>query len=264
MNTRKKATPASYPGVKFVYSPSPDSVDTNILILAHGMGDTPENFLNFGKKMDLPQTAVLAIKAPFPVPYHEGTCWAPVFDAYGNEHPPSSPVIRDSISKTRKLLADFIHARILATTTDDDPQRWPARNIFLFGFSQGGAAVVDVALFGPVGPLGGAVSVSGWPNEASYGGTLPRVNGEVKVLVTQGDGDDVVGEWRKEAAFLNRVIGTNGSLTTHVVPGKGHSMPMEAGEMRAIMTFFGAHLVLRNLALENMADVYQVKKAEKV
>jgi len=40
--------------------------------------------LNFGKKINLPQTAIVALRAPFPIPYFdEGTAWYPSFDNYG-------------------------------------------------------------------------------------------------------------------------------------------------------------------------------------
>lgn len=43
-----------------------------------------ENFINFGKKMQLPQTALLAIQGPASIPYFDqGTGWYPAFDDQG-------------------------------------------------------------------------------------------------------------------------------------------------------------------------------------
>ncbi|TPX66746.1 hypothetical protein SpCBS45565_g04309 [Spizellomyces sp. 'palustris'] len=224
-----------------------------------------ENFINFGKKIRLPQTSLLAIKGPCPIPYHEGTGWAPAFDAEGNERPHSSAVVQEAVKTTRNLLVNLLNKAILVSP--EAPDRWPAENIFLFGFSQGGVCAIDLVLFGTV-RLGGAVSVSGWPSEALYSGKLPEVNKSVKMLITQGLNDEVIGhnEWKKRAVildvkmtFLKRVIPQDGKLEVHEIPGKGHTMPNSAVEMRAIMGFFGANLSLRSLALEAMSDVYEVK-----
>ncbi|KAJ3185422.1 hypothetical protein HDU87_000041 [Geranomyces variabilis] len=277
MSTTKNYTrpaPAAFPGLDFIYRSSGDGVDENLLVLFHGMGDLPANFIQFAIKMNLPQTALLALKAPLPVPFHEGTCWAPVYDYDGNEHPPSSPKMRQAVVKTRNLVSDFLSQRVLApadTPPNDRRLWWPARNVFLLGFSQGGAAAMDVALFGGLGSsggssgvssssLGGTISISGWPSEASYAGSsLPKLNPGQKILVTQGDRDDVVDNWKSEAEFWKRALTGNGHLAVQIIPGKGHSMPTGAVEMRAIMSFLGPNLVLRNLALESMADVYEVK-----
>lgn len=80
----KKTPPSKNSSLPFVYTASPDGIDENLLILFHGLGDNPTNFIQFGKKMRLPQTACLAIKAPFPIPFFdEGTSWFSSFDACG-------------------------------------------------------------------------------------------------------------------------------------------------------------------------------------
>ena len=56
---RERAIP-----VPFSYAPSDDDVDENLLILLHGLGDTHVPFANLGKKLKLPQTATLALRAP--------------------------------------------------------------------------------------------------------------------------------------------------------------------------------------------------------
>lgn len=70
--------------LRFVYHPSPDGVDENLLIMLHGLGmgiydsshaitltvsvvfagDTEAPFANLGRKLRLPQTSVLALRAP--------------------------------------------------------------------------------------------------------------------------------------------------------------------------------------------------------
>jgi len=72
--------------VRFVYHPSPDGVDENLLIMLHGLGsftdiyirgpmltlitpmalagDTEAPFANLGRNLRLPQTAIFALRAP--------------------------------------------------------------------------------------------------------------------------------------------------------------------------------------------------------
>jgi hypothetical protein len=39
-----------------------------------------ENFIKFGEKMELPQTALVALQGPIPIPFFDGSCWYPAFD----------------------------------------------------------------------------------------------------------------------------------------------------------------------------------------
>jgi predicted esterase len=71
----------------FTYDASPSGVDSNLLILLHGLGDTHIPFQSLGKKLasNLPQTAVLSLRAGCPVPFMEGASWAwwDVWDSMG-------------------------------------------------------------------------------------------------------------------------------------------------------------------------------------
>lgn len=40
----------------------------NMLLLLHGLGDQPAGFASLGRKMALPETTVLALRAPLPLP----------------------------------------------------------------------------------------------------------------------------------------------------------------------------------------------------
>jgi predicted esterase len=54
------------------YQPSDTRLDANLLVLLHGLGDTQEAFFRLGRSLNLAQTAVLALRAPFPVPLLDG------------------------------------------------------------------------------------------------------------------------------------------------------------------------------------------------
>lgn len=72
--------------LKFKYTPSADGVDTNILLLLHGLGDTLQPFHNLGNKLQLPQTAIMAIQAPEPIPFMgESYQWYPSFNLMTGE-----------------------------------------------------------------------------------------------------------------------------------------------------------------------------------
>jgi len=61
----------------FKYASARDNVDTNLLILLHGLGDTALPFFELGKELQqtLPQTAILSIQAPMRVPLLEEEAW---------------------------------------------------------------------------------------------------------------------------------------------------------------------------------------------
>ncbi|KAJ7164902.1 hypothetical protein C8R46DRAFT_1097564, partial [Mycena filopes] len=133
--------------VPFFYAPSDDGTDENILILLHGLGDTHIPFSKLGRQLKLPQTAVLALRAPEQVPflYEESYAWFPSFDDLGEliEQPNPTPALQ---------LMD----RIFTHLTDDCA--WPANRIHLFGFAQGGTVAAELGL---KRTLGSIVTISG-------------------------------------------------------------------------------------------------------
>jgi len=114
---------------KFQYADSKDKFNNNILVLFHGLGDNPANFINFGKKISLPQTAVVALRAPFPIPYFdEGTGWYPSFDSNGELFTSACPLRMQGLLKTREIVGRFVDVLV-------DKYGYEYRQIFFFGFS---------------------------------------------------------------------------------------------------------------------------------
>ncbi len=71
--------PALQPGA--VYLPAPDGVCANLLLLLHGLGDSPAPFAALARRMALPQTACLALPGPLVVPGTDGgRAWHEAFD----------------------------------------------------------------------------------------------------------------------------------------------------------------------------------------
>ena len=71
----------------FAYAPAPSGVDSNLLILLHGLGDTHVPFESLGRKLatNLPQTAILSLRGGSPVPFLDvpGWGWWEVWDSLG-------------------------------------------------------------------------------------------------------------------------------------------------------------------------------------
>jgi predicted esterase len=236
---------------KHILSPqlydSHDGVNSNVLILLQGFGDTPQNFLTFAQKMQLPQTALLTIRAQSYIPGCDDLRgWFDKYDETGTELALDSAVVRGSLQKARDQIVDMIRTYILCG------DGWPAERVFVFGFAQGGTMAVDVSTHLK---LGGVVSISGGLSSQLYT-TKQYAELEMKtdVLLTYGD-KEPIGDYE----FTNKFT----QITRVIVKGKGQEMPKSRQEMEAVMTFFASHLWLRNLALERMADVHEVHDINK-
>ncbi|KAL1938084.1 hypothetical protein VTO73DRAFT_11913 [Trametes versicolor] len=121
--------------VPFVYHPSDDGTDENLLILLHGLGDTQIPFGKLGHQLHLPQTATLALRAPEKIPYlyEEAYQWFPSFDHLGEllEHPNPTSALELMTKIVDHLVNDCA---------------WPPQRIHLFGFAQGGSVGAQFAL----------------------------------------------------------------------------------------------------------------------
>ncbi|KAI9209395.1 uncharacterized protein BJ171DRAFT_116858 [Polychytrium aggregatum] len=266
---RRPPCQADFPAVKFAYLASADGVDENLLVLFHGLGDNPANFLSFGAKMQLPQTALLAIRGPSPIPYFDdGTGWFPAFDQLGEEISWSSPQASTGVQNTRKLLVEFFRACLIEKSPGSGIG-WPPGQIFLLGFAQGGTIALDLALWGDLdapgpGPApilcGGVISIAGGLFDAAscVRASLPVERRQLWALVTKDDSIDAsVGLGTRQLSRLKSLLEDH--VQVEVISGKqGISMPNSHAEMSMIFQFLGAHLALRNLKLEAMSDVVQI------
>ncbi|UZJ54133.1 hypothetical protein CBS101457_003453 [Exobasidium rhododendri] len=126
----------------FTYDASPSGVDSNLLIMLHGLGDTHLPFRALGKKLttNLPQTSVLSVRAGNPVPFMDGNSWAwwDVWDAMGQEVDTPDPT--SFLSAFQSLL------RYLVRPAEEGGGGWRSSSIHLFGYAQGGTAVLEGAI----------------------------------------------------------------------------------------------------------------------
>ncbi|THU80320.1 hypothetical protein K435DRAFT_832004 [Dendrothele bispora CBS 962.96] len=128
--------PTSNP-TPFSYHPSDDGTDENLLILLHGLGDTHIPFSKLGKQFKLPQTAVLAIRAPEQIPYlyTESYQWYPSFSPLG-----------DLLTDPNPTPALTLLSTVLDHLTSPQECAWPLDRIHLFGFAQGGSVALEFGL----------------------------------------------------------------------------------------------------------------------
>ncbi|KAI0037092.1 hypothetical protein K488DRAFT_39890 [Vararia minispora EC-137] len=119
----------------FTYVPSDDGTDENLLILLHGLGDTHLPFAKLGRSLNLPQTAMLALRAPERIPYlyEDAYQWYESFDPLG--------ALIASPNPTKGL--DYMSAVLQHLTKDCG---WPPRRIHVYGFAQGGSVATESAL----------------------------------------------------------------------------------------------------------------------
>ncbi|KAI9460683.1 Alpha/Beta hydrolase protein [Boletus coccyginus] len=119
----------------FSYTPSDDGTDENLLILLHGLGDSHTPFAKLGRSLHLPQTAVLALRAPEQIPYlyEQAFQWYTSFDPLG-----------EIIERPNPTLAIEVMAKVFDHLIAECA--WPPNRIHLFGFGQGGSVAAETAL----------------------------------------------------------------------------------------------------------------------
>ncbi|KAH8829124.1 hypothetical protein DL96DRAFT_1463233 [Flagelloscypha sp. PMI_526] len=138
--------------VPFSYAPSDDGTDENLLILLHGLGDKQIPFFKLGSQFHLPQTAILALRAPDQIPYldEEAFQWFESFDLLGEllARPNPTPAV------------DLLFRIVEHLTTKC---KWPSQRLHFFGFGQGGTVAAEFGL--------------SWENKHERLGSIVSING---------------------------------------------------------------------------------------
>lgn len=188
-----------------------------VLVVLHGLGDSLNGYRFLPDALRIPELSFLLVNAPDA--YYDGYSW---YDYRGD--------MRPGVTRSRDLL--------LALLDELQDQGVEARDIFLFGFSQGCLMVTDVALRAPV-VLGGVVGVSGYvafPEQ--YPDALSPVARDQKILITHGRLDPVVPF--EPAARQFRQLRDLGLDLDLVVYDKEHTMLME--ELNTISDWLRARI----------------------
>ncbi|ETV71495.1 hypothetical protein H257_13363 [Aphanomyces astaci] len=214
----------------------------NLLLFLHGLGDTHESLFTLGQAMQLPQTAFASFRAPHALPFDLGYHWFDhALDAQGD-------VLPHHVPDPRRLqsLDQVVAAWLDALHTLQTDYNWPLHRVFLMGFGHGGTVALHVVA-ACSHRLGGVVSVSG-----ALLSTATVSPSSTPGLVLHSSNDPLI----RTDMF---------TATTSVMSGvKAKSVPYHPvalsnkDEMSSIMTFFDQTLYLRNLALEQQADVFEL------
>ena len=257
----------------FLFHHSADGVDSNLLILLHGAGDSHRPFREFAKRMNLPQTASLSIHASScnngftTLPFNLGNTWfeemdyAVTGDALDKADPRRIASLSSAIDKLIKILESLY-------THDDPREGWMPERIFLFGYSAGASLVMETCLRlvkQKERKLGGAVCVAGGiqceiPSEEQGKAVAnSKVNnnsfeGPTPILAIVGSNDlhFPPGAARRASTLYSNsstakmrpiIEPMPAAVTIFVKDGKGPAMISSADEMRSIMEFMAKRLV---------------------
>lgn len=263
--TRAAPDPKTFPAQlrDFEYGSSPDGVDENLLVLLHGSGGTHKDFATFARRLELPQTAFLALTGPIKLPeaLAIGSLWFQIFDETDFcLLTPGDKKRAETLESTKTLLEEMIQA--LCSHCG-----WHRSKIFLFGYADGGTTVLNFAV-NSCGParLGGAISISG----SMLGEYLPAGGRPLweeckkdctPVLITYGtrapeaDQKDII---RTKRVFDSCHRNPRAQL---VGVDKRGEMVSKPDEVRALHGFFAEHLSRRMVNMESNSTLYEVSKS---
>ncbi|PBK69732.1 hypothetical protein ARMSODRAFT_143707 [Armillaria solidipes] len=230
---RVKSRPsASKIPVPFFYCPSDDGTDENILILLHGLGDTHKPFSNLGRQLKLPQTAILALRAPDQIPYlyEDAFQWYNSFDLLGElvRYPNPTPALDLMKQVLRHLVDDCA---------------WREDRVHLLGFAQGGSVAAEFGLKWwkeQKGKLGSIVSVGG--PLLSYP-TIEELS-PTPLLVVHRASPAEPSLPRDAMVALRRAYQTVGDVK---LDGRRSGMPSSKDEWEPIMRFWSEKLSRRQI-----------------
>lgn len=226
------------------FSPSPSGVDSNLLLLLHGLGDSDNSFFTLGQTLQrtLPQTAVLTLQAPHQVPFLHGPhwMWYASFDSFGSllTKPNPSQTVGGMVKVLDHLLACG----------------WSARQIHMFGFGQGATVALETLVAWSkthTEPLGSIVSVSG--ELVSHPTSTPSSTPVLHVYRSTQPSADSSDRWAS-----HRKAST--ALTLHRLPphpSQGEEAMLRAEEWHPVMRFWSRFFRNRT-SWERKGEVVQV------
>ena len=263
------------------YQHSHDGVDENLLILFHGAGDTHHAYSSLGRKMELPQTAILSLGASLSLdlsyeslsadtsskfvelPFDLGHTWFKEMDyeltgeILPRDHQHRLKSLRHALDLLELILSSLTGANDDKHEGAYESISWVPERIFLFGFSAGACLAMEICRMwmnsGRL-PLGGAICIAGGIRTELELLGIPISNERNKptdVLIITGDNDET---YPKQAALLSKQLYHPSHVQLHVQKGKGHSMIGSKDEMQLIMEFLSQRLVRRFVSMESRSS----------
>lgn len=246
------------------YRNSQDGIDTNMMIFLHGAGDTHEPFDKLAKKMQLAQTATLAITARnIALPLDLGYTWFEEMDGIGNPLVDEDERRLSSLSRAvdwlENLLCLLIRPGARNGANDNNAMMWIPERIFLLGFSAGACLAMELCqkwrAYGRLA-LGGAICIAGGiktkfeQRKTQIAMVDNTTNEATHVLIVSGSNDKTFSQ--QAAAKSKQLYDSPSKVQLHVERGKGHSMIGSRSEMTIVMEFLSKRMVRRMISMENM------------
>lgn len=222
-------------------SPSP-----NILLLLHGLGDTAASFTSFARAINLPETTILTLQAPNPLPFDlPGFHWGDdvTFDSTGE-----LDMDAGFSTAVRVIVEDIIRGVLVQKCG------YRLREVMILGFGQGGmvglvaAQELKTSTEGTTDKeLSGIISIGApYPLSGSTAGSKSRT----PVLLVAGRDSPAVTD-----TAVQRTKNVFEFIELHRYARKGDGMPRSREEMMPIMQFFARRLRSRQGVPEGAVEI---------
>ncbi|KAJ5241253.1 uncharacterized protein N7469_002844 [Penicillium citrinum] len=249
----KVPAPSDFPShtVTVTQGPGP-SPSPNILLLLHGLGDSAAGFSAFGRAMNLPETTVVTVQAPTPLPFDLGGFhWGD--DVNFDSRTGALDMDAGLTRSTTKLLE-------LVRNTLVQKCGYRLREILILGFGQGGMAGLTLARELSISPssssaagsenrepLAGVVSIGApYPLSGQRSGPKNRT----PVLLVSGRDSAVVSD-----GAVTRTKEVFEFVEVSRYTRKGDGMPSNRDEMLPVMQFFARRLRSRQGVPEGSVEL---------
>uniref|UniRef100_A0A6U3UIX6 MYND-type domain-containing protein n=1 Tax=Ditylum brightwellii TaxID=49249 RepID=A0A6U3UIX6_9STRA len=255
----------------YTYQHSNDKIDTNVLLLFHGAGDSHDPYSTFANTMSLPQTATLSLHASscgnddegfVTLPFGLGHTWFEEMDYVisGDVLPKHDGRRLTSLTRASRLVRKIISSLL---PKEGEEGGWSPECIFLFGYSAGACLVMEVCrtlAHHSIYTLGGAICVAGGIQHESKTSTYCTTPKPLTpILIMTGAQDEIYppGAAIQSSKLYNNNNNTSSSKKNNVVtiynqPNKRHEMICKKEEVQAMMEFLSKLLVRRFVAMEDM------------
>ncbi|KAK2756520.1 hypothetical protein FQN54_005413 [Arachnomyces sp. PD_36] len=234
--------------IKLTITPPPRTASNgrappNILILLHGIGDGYQSFTNLAKALELPETTIIVLQAPTPLPFDIGGFhWGDdlVFETDGSVDMYAMLDADPGFEKAKKLLVEDVIRDVLIAKCG-----YHANNVLLMGYMQGGMVALSAALQmekrGTAGEnereLRGVIAISApLPLSAFCEGTEKA---KTPVLMLAGRGVDT----GVPQSLVSRTKTQFQHVTMHRWEKTNDGMPEKRSEMLPIMEFLARRLL---------------------
>ncbi|KAJ5183022.1 hypothetical protein N7492_000638 [Penicillium capsulatum] len=246
----KAPAPADFPSnLTVTITPSSASTPTpNILLLLHGLGDSAAAFTSFGRALNLPETTVVTVQAPTPLPFDLGGFhWG---DDVAFDTSTGGLDMDAGLTRSTTTLVTVVRGALIQKCG------YLPREITILGFGQGGMAGLATAReLGQkssgsgeeTGSLAGVISIGApYPLSGSRSGSKNRT----PVLLVSGRDSIVVSD---EAVRRTKEVFEFVEVSRY--QRKGDGMPSNRDEMLPVMQFLARRLRSRQGVPEGSIEI---------